>query len=311
VAGVAVVVNPHAAGNRAEDKRVERLRKIVGNDGIVIETPTVAALSEVAHELKTRGIDIVTVCGGDGSYFHTLSALIRAYGEQPLPLFLPLRAGTMNTMMRSIGARWRRPERMLAHVMTDYRHGRTHEVTERHLLRINGQHYAFMFGAGPIVNFVRLYYASERRGPRRAAWLILLVSLSVLLRSSLSRGIFQSTEADIVCDDERVPFRRFNIIYASTLVDIGLGFKPTYLATRKRGFFHLIAGPFEPMEILRKLWRMRRGFPTDSAQVYDNIARRVVIEFAAPSHYLVDGEILGPVTQVTIETGPRLGLIRG
>jgi diacylglycerol kinase family enzyme len=311
VPGIAVVVNPHAAGNRAEGKRTERLRKIVGDDGCVLETLSVAALPEAVHEIRTKGCDIVTVCGGDGSYFHTLSALIREYDGAPLPLFLPLRAGTMNTMIRSIGGKWRRPERMLAHVIADYRHGHTHEVVERHLLCVDGQYYGFMFGAGPIINFLRIYYSGPRRGPRRAAWLIAQLSLSTLLGTSLSRGVFQATEADIDCDGERLPFRRFNIVYASTLVDIGLGFKPTYLATRKRGFFHLIAGPIAPPEIVRKLWRMRRGFPLESEQLYDNLAQRVVVEFPLPSQYMVDGEILGPVRQVTIETGPRLGMIRG
>ncbi|MBI4517258.1 MAG: hypothetical protein HY699_15740 [Deltaproteobacteria bacterium] len=311
MAGVGVVVNPHAAGNRAAGKRAERFRKIVGDDGWVLVTPEVAALAETAAELRARGIDILAVCGGDGSYLRTLSAVIREYGKAPLPLFLPLRAGTMNTMIRSLGGRWRRPERMLAHVMADYRHGRTHELTERHVLQVAGEHFGFMFGAGPIVNFLRAYYAGTRRGPAKAAWLIFQLSLSALLGTSFVRGVFQPVAADVDCDGERVPFRRFNIIYASTLADIGLGFKPTYLATRKRGFFHLLAGPFEPLEILRRLWRIRRGFPTESAQLYDNLAERVVIEFAGPTYYMIDGDILGPVAELTIASGPRLRMIRG
>jgi diacylglycerol kinase family enzyme len=310
VAGVGVVVNPHAAGNRAAGARADRLRKIVGRDGVVLETPDLASLPDAARELHHRACDIVAVCGGDGSYCHTLTALIREYGAAPLPLFLPLRAGTMNTMSRSIGGRGRRPERALAHVMADYRHGHTHEVTERHVLEVDGQ-FGFMFGAGPIVNFIRAYYAGTWRGRAKAAWLIAQLSGSALLRTSFVRGVFQAVEADIDCDGERVPFRRFNIVYASTLADIGLGFRPTYLATRKRGFFHLLAGPITPMELLRKLWRIRRGFPTESAQLYDNLAQRVVVEFPAPTQYMVDGEILGPTRQLRMATGPRLGMIRG
>ena len=311
MAGVAVVVNPHAAGNRAEGKRAERLRKILGADGEVIETPGLDALPDAARAIRANGREIFAVCGGDGSYFHTLSALIHEYGSVPLPMFLPLRAGTMNTMIRSIGGRWSRPERMLAHVMTDYRRGHTHEVVERHVLAVAGRYYGFMFGAGPIVNFLRVYYAQKRHGPATAARLIALLVFSTLLRTSFSRGVFQSLEADVDCDGERVPFRRFNIMYASTLVDIGLGFRPTYLATRKLGFFHLLAGPITPTELVRKLWRMRRGFPTESEQLYDNLARRVVVEFPQPTQYMVDGEILGPTDRLIIDAGPRLGLIRG
>ncbi|HVN87888.1 MAG TPA: diacylglycerol kinase family protein [Candidatus Binatia bacterium] len=309
--GIAVVVNPFAKGNRAKGERIERLRKILGADGEVIETASLDSLPEVMRAIRSDAREIVAVCGGDGSYFHALSALVHEYGSSPLPAFLPLRAGTMNTMIRSIGGRWRRPERMLAHVMTDYRHGRTHEVVQRDLLRVDGQYYGFMFGAGPIVNFLRVYYTQTGKGPATAARLIVLLTASVLLRTSFARGVFQALEADVDCDGERVPFRRFNIMYASTLVDIGLGFRPTYLATRKAGYFHLLAGPISPTELVRKLWRMRRGFPTESAQLYDNLARRVMVEFPQPTQYMVDGEILGPTRTLTVEAGPRLRLIRG
>jgi diacylglycerol kinase family enzyme len=311
VSGIAVVVNPHAAGNRAEGKRVERFRKLVGADGEVIETAGLDVLPDAVRRIRSQGCDIVAVCGGDGSYFHMLSVLIREYGAAPLPLFLPLRAGTMNTIVRSIGGRWRRPERMLAHVMTDYRRGHTYEVVERQVMAVADAEYGFMFGAGPIVNFIRVYYAQKRRGPATAARLIALLACSALLRTSFSRGVFQSLEADVDCDGERVPFRHFNIMYASTLVDIGLGFRPTYLATRKAGFFHLLAGPIRPVELVRKLWRMYRGFPTESHQLYDNLARRVVVEFPVPTEYMIDGEILGPTRTLTIAAGPRLRLIRG
>ncbi|HUI26602.1 MAG TPA: diacylglycerol kinase family protein [Candidatus Kryptonia bacterium] len=311
MAGVAVLVNPHAAGNRAEEKRSDRLRRILGSDGEVIETAGLDALPDAMRAIRSQQRDIVAVCGGDGSYFHALSTLIREYDCANLPLFLPLRAGTMNTMIRSIGGRWRRPERMLAHVMTDYRRGHTHEVVERHVLAVAGEHYGFMFGAGPIVNFIRVYYAQKRHGRATAARLIIVLTFSTLLGTSFSRAVFQALEADVDCDGERVPFRRFNIMYASTLVDIGLGFRPTYLATRKPGFFHLLAGPITATELVRKLWRMHRGFPTQSEHLYDNLARRVVVEFLQPTQYMVDGEILGPTNALTIETGPRLRLIRG
>jgi len=41
------------------------------------------------------------------------------------------------------------------------------------------------------------------------------------------------------------------------------------------------------------------------------VARRVEVEFPVSTQYMVGGEILEPARQLTVETGPRLDLIRG
>jgi diacylglycerol kinase (ATP) len=310
VPGIGVVLNPHASLNRRERDRATRFASILGADGVVCETGSVDHIQEVAREFRDRGIDAVAICGGDGSFFHTLSAIVREYGDQPLPPFLPLRAGSMNTIARSVGCRHGSPERVLSHAVGSYRLGRPFETTERHLLNVGDQHFGFTFGAGVIVSFLRLYYRRPGRGPWAAAKLLTQVGLSGMARTSLARGLLQYTEADIGCDDERVPHRRFNFIYASTITEIGLGFKVTYLATRKRGFFHLVAGVVRTRDLICGLSRLRHGWPLDFADLYDNLAQRVRVEFPRPTHYMVDGDILGPVTRLEVVTGPRLTIIQ-
>jgi diacylglycerol kinase family enzyme len=167
-----------------------------------------------------------------------------------------------------------------------------------------------MLGAGANVNFLRVYYGERGRGPWAAARLFVRVAASALLGSTLARGVLQQTEADIECDGDRVPHRRFNVIYASSITDIGLGFHPTYLATRKRGFFHLLAGRLRAAQLLRRLRRLRRGWPLELPELYDNLARHVRVEFPRPTHYMVDGDILGAVNTLELVTGPRLTIIQ-
>jgi diacylglycerol kinase family enzyme len=310
VPGIGVVVNPHARANRRSRDRVQAFAEVVGSDGIVRETSSLEAMEDLAHEFRARAIDILAVCGGDGSFFRTLSAVVRAYGNDPLPQFLPLRAGSMNTIARSVGCRRGSPERVLAHTAADYRAGRPFEVTERHLIRVNGEHFGFMVGAGVVVNFLHVYYAGRTSGPRAAAKLFTRVFLSSFTRSPLSRGLLQPIEADIDCDDERVPHRRFTFIYASSITDIGLGLKATYLATRKRGFFHLLAGPITPRHVLPRLRRLRRGWPLEIDELYDNLARHVRVEFSRPSQYMIDGDVLSVVPRLDVLTGPRLTIIQ-
>ena len=308
--GIGVVLNPNARANRRSRDRAQLFADAVGKDGMVRQTGSLEEVEQLAHEFRQRGIDVLAVCGGDGSFFRTLSAVVRAYGGERLPQFLPLRAGSMNTIARSVGCRRGSPEKVLAHTVADYRAGRPFEVTERHLIQVNGEHFGFMIGAGVVVDFLQVYYASGTPGPWTAGKLFARVMLSGLTHSALSRGLMRPIEADIDCDDERVPHRRFTFIYASSITDIGLGLKATYLATRKRGFFHLLAGPILPRHVLPRLWRLHRGRPLELDEFYDNLAQHVRVEFSRPSHYMIDGDVLGVVPRLDIVTGPRLTIIQ-
>ena len=310
MAAFGVVVNPHAGKNRRERERVQRLSASVGTDGIVRETDSLDELEELAHEFRDRRIEVLAICGGDGSFFRALSAMVRAYGTQPLPRFLPLRAGSMNTIARSVGCRHGSPERMLAAAIADYRAGRPFELTERQLIKVDGGHYGFMVGAGSIVNFLQVYYGGKGRGPWAAMQWFTRVIASAVVGSALARGVLQHLEADIDCDGDRVPHRRFNVIYASSITDIGLGFHATYLATRKPHFFHLLAGRLRATQVLTRLQRLRRGWPLDVTSLYDNLAQHVKVEFPRLTHYMVDGDVLPPVSSLEIASGPRLTIIQ-
>lgn len=307
--GIGVIFNPHAGSNRTRRARLPHFTELVGADGLVRATGSLAEMDEVAREFHQRGIDILAVCGGDGSFSRSLSSMVRAYGGEPLPRFLPLRAGSMNTIARSVLSRRGSPERVLEQTVADYRAGRPFETTERHLIAVDGQHFGFMVGAAAIVNFLRVYYGGSSRGRWAATKLVLRVAASALAGTALARSVFQRTEADIDCDDERVPHRRFTVVYASSLSDIGLGFKATYLATRKPGFFHLLAGPMSAGQVMRGLRRLRHGWPLELDDLYDNLAACVQVEFARPTAYMIDGDVLGEVSHLEMATGPRLSII--
>lgn len=278
--------------------------------GVVHEPPSLDHLEELAAELCERDIDVLAVCGGDGSFFRALSAMVRAYGDKPLPKFLPLRAGSMNTIARSVGCRHGSPERVLASAVAAYRRGRPFETTERQLIVVQENHCGFMIGAGSIVNFLQVYYAAPGRGPWAATKLFTRSIVSGMVGSSLFRGILQGFEADIDCDGERVPHRVYNLFYASSITDIGLGFQATYLATRKRGYFHLLAGSLTASQLIPRLRRLKRGWPFDVDTLYDNLAQQVRVEFERPTHYMIDGDVLESVAHLSVRAGPRLTIIQ-
>jgi diacylglycerol kinase (ATP) len=309
--GIGVVVNPYAKANLRRSDRVERLQALLGDDGWVEQTNGVGAIDDTARRFRERGIDILAICGGDGTLFRTVTAFQRIYGSESLPMLLPLRAGTMNVVAAAIHEIHGGPERVLAHVLHDYRHGRTHDTVERELMAVNGEEFGFLFGLGLIVNFLRAYYMSPKPGLFSASTLLSKMALSALAGTSLARSALQPFEADIVCDGERVPFRRFTLLLAMTIENLPLGFRPAYLATRKHGHFQILTGPISGSRIVRHLHRFRWGLPVQDEALYDNLAREVTIEFDRPTHYMIDADILGPVERLRLSAGPRIRLVRG
>ncbi len=307
---IGVVVNPHAGRNRRQRQRLQRLEEIVGKSGIVVEPPSLGELDTVLRQFERRGVSILAVCGGDGSFFRTLSSAARIYGTDRLPRFLPLRAGSMNTIARSVGCRSGSPEKVLAQIVADLRAGRELDLTESQLICVNGDELGFMTGAGAVVNFLQAYYNGNGRGPLAAVSVFGRAALSALARSEFAERLLTGIDADIHCDGDAVAQRYFNFLYASSINEIGLGIRVTYRGAERRGFFHLIAGDLRPMEAVRRIPRLRRGLPLDLPTVFDSLAQAVRIEFPKPTHYMIDGDVLGAVRQLDLVSGPRLTILR-
>jgi len=312
MAGIGVIINPNASGNRdGTGVREQRMIGVVGAFGWVRVTPTIDAIDAVAREFHDRNIDVLAICGGDGSDHCTLTAFQRVWGGEKLPLLLPLRAGTINYVADATGGRRGTPEQVLARVVRDYRRGKTHVTTERDVLRVNGAEVGFLLSFGTAVNYLRAYYALDRQGPWAATKLLGRLMASAVAGTHLSRAVFQTVEADIECDDESLPFRLFPFFFAGTVERIALGFQPTYLGNRKRGYFHVVGGPVPARRLVRRAVRIYRGFPTGEPQLYDNVGRRLAIRFARPTHIMLDGDILEPTDRVEVDVPLRVELIRG
>jgi len=310
MSGIGVVVNPRAGRNLRAGDRADRLGDVLGGHGWVRTPATLEQLCDVAAECRNRGVELLGVCGGDGTLARTLSALVRVYGADALPAIVPLRAGTMNTVARAMGCpRWE-PERMLAEIAATYRRGGALDATEHQLVRVNGGDYGFMIGAGAPVEFLRLYYDQPRPGGAAAARLLARLAGSAVVRGAMVRRLFAPMRAAVHCDGVRVPFDAYTVIYASTIEDIGLGFRPTYRARERPGHVHVFAGPIGAVEFVRRLPAIKRGRATGSAQVHDGLARTVRVEFRQPTFYMIDGDIIGSTTRLTVEPGPLVRVIR-
>lgn len=311
--GIAVILNPHAGGNRRlmARARPERLRKIVDGQGAVYAPASLDELEQTIGRALEAKPEMLALCGGDGSYFRAFTVLHRLLGSDPWPPILPLPAGTINNLTHAVRSRLRSPERLLAEVIRERTHGIPHETADCDLFTVGEADVGYIFGAGMIVNFLRAYYASPNPRPASAAWLVFRLALSGALRGPLQGKIFQPFEADVLCDGERVPHRGYRMLIASSVPAIGLGFEPFYLAGRKPGQFHVLGGPARAARLVRCLGRFYRGYPARDPGLYDNIAAELQVEFARPTYYTVNGDLLGPVMRIDLRRLRRIAVLRG
>lgn len=311
MSSIGVVVNPRAGRNRLRRNRAARLGHLLGPQGWVRETGSLEALADAAAECREREVTVVGVCGGDGTLARTITALVREYGpEAPLPPILPLRAGTMNTVARAMGCSAWQPERMLAEIVSEQRRGEPLSVAEHQLICVNDRHYGFMVGAGVPVEFLRTYYDQPRRGALGAVRTLVQFSSSAVIGGPTIRRVFRPMAGRLLTDGRAGPFPAYTVVYASTIEDIGLGFRPTYRAREQAGRFHVFAAAIDALGFIAKLPAIRRARPTRSPRVHDVLASELHVEFREPTYYMIDGDIMEPTTQLDVRLGPVVRVIR-
>ena len=173
---VVVFVNPGSRANRKDPGCAGRFAKIVGESGRVAAPPSLERLAEEARRAASESPTVIAIHGGDGTLHRTLSALIAAYGDRPLPPMAILPGGTMNVVASSLGIRVK-AEDVLAELAAGARAGKVPATIHRRCLRV-GSDYGFIFGNGLLTNFLEEYYARGRYGTPLTCGIVTLHTLN-------------------------------------------------------------------------------------------------------------------------------------
>lgn len=130
MSGIGVVTNPRSGKNRRNPGLVRQLAYVLGDRGELQQPGDLDDLARVAQGFRERAIDVLCINGGDGTIHKVLTALVRVYGTDPLPIVALLRGGTMNTTARNLGLRGR-AEDLLGTVVSRYHAGDPLALVER------------------------------------------------------------------------------------------------------------------------------------------------------------------------------------
>jgi len=307
VPGIGLITNPRSRLNKRDPSRIKRLSYLIGSHGQAEATKSLDDLHRACEDFHKERIEILGISGGDGTLHHTLTAMTRAYGDDPLPPVAILRGGTMNTVATSFGIRGATP-RLLFELIDKHKRHQAFDTFERSLLRIDDT-VGFIFGNGLIYNFLEAYYESPEPSPTVAAKLVAQAASSALFGGPLARRLYRRVRAHVTVDGERWARQDYGVIAAAVVEQIGLGFRPFYRLHDKPDAFQLLGIHTDVVGFISELPRVRAGAPMRRDKVIDALAYEAVIESDDELGFTVDGDTYLR-RRVELGVGPKVTFIR-
>jgi diacylglycerol kinase (ATP) len=307
VPGIGVITNPRSKANKRNPLKMRQLAYLLGTRGATEATRSIDDLYRAAEEFKAAGIDILGINGGDGTIHVTLTAFLKVYGTDPFPKVAILRGGTLNTIARGLGIHGDTQE-LLYDVIDKYHQGEELVTVERNILQV-GEDFGFIFGNGIIANFLDAYYASGAPSPWMGFKMLMHAVGSAMIRGSFSKRIFKRFAGHVTVDGERWAREDFLTLAASTVPEIGLGFRPFYRYDEKPGHFPLVGFHTTPFGMCTALPTVFRGKAVRRDKCISVVTKDVDIQSEEPWSYTVDGDMHAGVKSLRIRTGPVLHLI--
>ncbi|MFQ5514933.1 MAG: diacylglycerol/lipid kinase family protein [Myxococcota bacterium] len=299
-----VLINGRAGSVRRDPALVDRIRRLLPSECVRL-TRDPAEVPGALSALYEAGVDTLVIVGGDGSATGTLTPLLESWPREELPALLLAGGGTVNTIARSLGARGR-AERVVTRLL---RAGPT-SVSHRPVLRlqVEGERtgYAMIFVCGVPVRFLEHYYRSTRRGPAGAFHALLSCTASILADGPLAHELFRPMSVQIRVDGERRELQHATILAASTVQDVGLGFRPFRSAGCFPDRFHWLATEMRGRELARLIPALRLGLPRALAHFDHAATAAVELSCAEPLAYSIDADLFPARRKLRIEAGPTL-----
>jgi diacylglycerol kinase family enzyme len=306
---IVVFANPRSRANRRDPDRARRFSSIVGDTGHVLFPESSEALTSEALRVAQAKPSIIAVYGGDGTLHWTVTALLRAYRERPMPPLALLPGGTMNVVASSLGI-LAQPEALLAQLAADERAARAPAVVARRCMKIQDE-YGFVFGTGLISNFLEEYYAKGEYGAARAVWILLRSILSEATTKRYAKRIFRRFHGRVFVDGQILPWTALLGLGAATVGEVGLGFKLNHRADDHPGRFGVLAIHSSPLGLTWDLPAVRQGRGISPRRAWSAVATRLVIEPDEPETlYTVDGDLYRARGNLSVELGPVLCFVR-
>ncbi len=307
MSGIGVIHNPYAReNNRHPDIGID-LKRILSDHGIFRQTQSIEELDEAAKDFMDNEIEIVAINGGDGTLHRVLSSFVNVYAKNPLPKFLFLRGGTMNTVCNSIKIKGKVNAKFNRAIEKYIKKEPVREIKQP-LIKANDK-YGFMTGAGVVAKFLDAYYSGQT-GAVAAAKMVSRLIFSSIFQTAYAREMFSTSQFRVKVNGKDLNSDAYMFVLGCTIKELGLGFTPTPRAYEKPNHFHFIAasmGPFELVPKVPALWLGKKI--THPNMQYNAIAKEVVISSEEKLKWMMDGDIYETMDAINYSVGPEIIVI--
>lgn len=308
---VGIILNPSAKINSKRTAAVVgKLNGIFGKKAILRTTKNKLEVAGVMDEFHGEGVKLLLISGGDGTICSVISTYLSLFGEEELPIILPLMGGTINMIGSDAGLR--ESQFAICRKLNDkLTRGVPLGVIERGLIRVRDSsldepHYGFSWIDGFLYRFLIDYY-QQGAGIQVASMMTIKTILTLL--SNGNRGPFENVDSTVYADGEKLPHDGHVLIIASSLRKFVFGFD----------IFAEEAVPGESFNMVyvreNYIKKQRHMLPLGlykslKSDKQGNFVNRAVGSLRVERNrgYIIDGEIFGAdgTRDVLIEAGPRV-----
>ena len=282
----------------------------VGTRGKVFATSSLEELdAAAAHAVATRASSVV-ICGGDGTYLATVTALARAAAGGDLPPLILARGGTVSIVARNWGGA-SDPVAIARQVLErplsiDYVTRPTLTVAERG----GATRVGFTFGTGLVASFFVEYERAGASGNRAAAAIVARVFAESLVGGSFAARILSPLPCRVTADARMLEPEAFSLVLCSVLRDVGLHLLVTHRAGEDVRRPHLVASPLPPRTLGPQVFRVLRGVPLLGPGNFDGLVDSFAVDFENDGAYVLDGDMFH-AKHVEVSAGPLVRVATG
>ena len=306
-----VLINGRARRASRDRSLPERLRRLVPDEYVHV-TGSIEELEVALETLRKLAVERLLLVGGDGTVGGTLTPLVRVYAAAglPLPAMTLSRGGTINTIARSLEASGS-PEDALTQILDE---APPRLDTVRPLVHVEPEdapeRLGMIFVSGVAARWLELYYEGDDLGPGAAAALVGRIARSALTGTRLARELFERRRVAISVDGEGLAdAESFTVMGASTVRDIGLGFRPFRTAGSDPERIHFLYTDAGPLRVCLELPSQRLGIQGPVTCLRHYPAKTVELRFASPEAWSVDADLFPPAQTLRISAGPQVRFV--
>jgi diacylglycerol kinase family enzyme len=282
---------------------------LLGAEGRVVAAMTLEELDAAALALRAAPPKVVAVHGGDGTLHKVLTALGRAFGDQPLPPFAILGGGTMNVVSASLHIR-ENAVPFVKQLVETARSGSDFQTVRRRCLQI-GDLFGFIFGNGLLANFLGEYYGTGQYGPARAVWLLLRALGSAFIGGPFIKRLFKRWEGTLEVDGQLLERTSFVGVGAATVQEVGMGFKLNHRADDDPERFGFLAIHARPVALIPDFVSVYAGRGIAPSHALSAVASRLrVVPKDGAMAYTIDGDLYRAEGPLDISIGPPIQFVR-